>query len=126
VLFFRSVAAGWPTTMVGTPPTAGAAWLDGFLEGDMVLLLHDAELLRIVDDWVSTVDETTFEDLLPLLRRTFSRFAPAERRQLGTRLRNRDAGVVATVVEDGELDWQRAAPAVRRMAELLGLPGGAP
>ncbi|HET6937162.1 MAG TPA: DUF5682 family protein [Nocardioides sp.] len=111
---------------VGTPPTAGAAWLDGFLEGDMVLLLHDPELLRIVDDWVSTVDETTFEDLLPLLRRTFSRFEPAERRRLGIRLENRDAGAVPTVAEDGDLDWERAAPAVRRMAELLGLPGGAP
>ena len=49
----------------------------------MVLLLHDAELLGIVDDWVATVDESTFEDLLPLLRRTFSRFEVAERRQLG-------------------------------------------
>jgi hypothetical protein len=111
---------------VGARPTAGAAWLDGFLEGDMVLLLHDAELLGLVDDWVATVDETTFEDLLPLLRRTFSRFEPAERRRLGTRLKNRDTHTPAPDVGDGELDWERAAPAVRRMAELLGLPGAAP
>jgi hypothetical protein len=110
---------------VGTPPTAGAAWLDGFLEGDMVLLLHDAELLGIVDDWVGTVDESTFEDLLPLLRRTFSRFEPAERRRLGTRLRNRDSDAAAIVAAEADLDWERAAPAVRRVAELLGLPGGA-
>jgi uncharacterized protein DUF5682 len=106
---------------VGTAPAAAAAWLDGFLEGDVVLLLHDAELLGIVDDWVATVDESTFEDLLPLLRRTFSRFEVAERRQLGTRLRNRDSAGPRSVVEDAELDWERAAPAVRRMAELLGL-----
>jgi hypothetical protein len=111
---------------VGTPPTAGAAWLDGFLEGDMVLLLHDAELLRIVDEWVGTVDETTFEDLLPLLRRTFSRFEPAERRRLGTRLKNRESGATVAAGEDADLDLERALPAVRRMAELLGLPGGAP
>jgi hypothetical protein len=110
---------------VGTPPTAGAAWLEGFLEGDMVLLLHDAELLRILDEWVSSVDETTFEDLLPLLRRTFSRFEPAERRRLGTRLRNRDTGAVAASGEKADYDLERALPAVRRMAELLGLPGGA-
>ena len=115
---------------VGTAPAAGAAWLDGFLEGDMVLLLHDQELLRIIDDWVTAVDETTFEDLLPLLRRTFSRFEAAERRRLGTRLRNRDAtSSFSAGDEDGtDLDWARAAPAVRRMAELLGLPdvpGGA-
>ena len=107
----------------GTAPAAGAAWLDGFLEGDKELLLHDAELLRIIDDWMSTVDETTFEDLLPLLRRTFSRFEAAERRRLGTRLRNRDTHAVAKPAEDTELDWERALPAVRRMAELIGLPG---
>jgi hypothetical protein len=105
----------------GTTAVAGAAWLDGFLEGDVVLLLHDAGLLRIVDDWVSTVDETTFEDLLPLLRRTFARFETAERRRLGTRLSNRDAGAGTTSAETGEPDWERALPAVRRVAELLGL-----
>jgi len=108
---------------IGTAPAAGAAWLDGFLEGDMVLLLHDPELLRIIDDWVTAVDETTFEDLLPLLRRTFSRFEAAERRRLGTRLRNRDpTSGPAGGDEQDELDWVRAAPAVRRVAELLGLP----
>jgi hypothetical protein len=105
----------------GSTAVAGAAWLDGFLEGDVVLLLHDAGLLRIVDDWVSTVDETTFEDLLPLLRRTFARFETAERRRLGTRLSNRDAGAGTTSAETGEPDWERALPAVRRVAELLGL-----
>lgn len=108
---------------VGTTPTAGAAWLDGFLEGDALLLLHDAELLGIVDDWVAGVDETTFEDLLPLLRRTFSRFEPAERRRIGTRLRNRSEAPAEHVVD---LDRSRAEPVVRRVAELLGLPVGAP
>jgi hypothetical protein len=109
---------------VGAAPSAGAAWLDGFLDGDVVLLLHDADLLGIVDDWVSRVDETTFEDLLPLLRRTFSRFEAAERRQLGTRLSNRRRAAGSAAV-DAQLDWERALPAVRRVAELLGLDGPA-
>lgn len=108
---------------LGAAPIAGAAWLDGFLDGDAILLLHDHELLRIVDDWVSSVEETTFEDLLPLLRRTFSRFVPAERRSLGTQLRRRDLGRASGVaVVDRDFDWERAEPAVRRMAQLLGLP----
>ncbi len=112
---------------VGTLPSVGAAWLDGFLEGDAVLLLHDAELLGIIDGWVADVEESTFEDLLPLLRRTFSRFEPAERRQLGTRLKNRDANPPGAHTDDLDrdlelhLDWDRAKPALRRMAELLGL-----
>ncbi|QIG45013.1 hypothetical protein G5V58_21570 [Nocardioides anomalus] len=109
---------------VGTTPIAGAAWLDGFLEGDAVLLLHDPELLRIVDEWVTTVAEDSFEDLLPLLRRTFARFAVAERRRLGTRLRQLGEGGPAPLTAAAEWDVERALPAVRRVAELIGLTRG--
>ena len=103
---------------LGAAPLVGAAWLDGFLEGDATLLLHDRDLLALVDGWVAEVDETTFEDLLPLLRRTFSRFEAAERRQLGTRLSQGD-----TVRVDDALavDWGRGLPATLRVADLLGL-----
>jgi hypothetical protein len=107
---------------VGAVPTAAAAWVEGFLEGEALLLLLDRALLRIVDDWVSGIDETTFEDLLPLLRRTFARFEPAERRQIGTTLRHRGDAVEATA--DGApsgVDWDLGRPALLRVAELLGL-----
>ena len=50
----------------------------------------------IVDEWVSGIAEATFEDLLPLLRRTFSRFQPPERRldrAQVARARRRGSGV---------------------------------
>ncbi|WP_202387778.1 DUF5682 family protein [Nocardioides flavescens] len=110
---------------VGSSALAGAAWLDGFLDGDAVLLLHDPALLGIVDDWVSGVAEETFDDLVPLLRRTFARYQPAERRQIGTRLQHRDtSGPSYDGSEGGPTDdelWERAAPVVSRVAELLGL-----
>lgn len=102
----------------GAVAVAGAAWLDGFLEGDALLLLHDRELLPIVDAWVAEVDETTFEDLLPLLRRTFSRFEPGARRQLGSRLRRPGT---AEAVAPAALDLDRGLAAMNRVAELLGL-----
>jgi hypothetical protein len=71
----------------GAPAPAAAAWLDGFLAGEALLLLHSDELLPMIDEWLVRVPEETFEDLLPLLRRTFSRFAPAERRLIGEHLR---------------------------------------
>ena len=40
-------------------------------------------LLRVVDDWVSEVRGAVFDDLLPLLRRTFAAFAAPDRRALG-------------------------------------------
>lgn len=103
---------------LGADALTGAAWLDGFLEGDALLLLHDRALLELIDAWVARADETTFEDLLPLLRRTFSRFDAAARRQIGSRLRHpgdpHDEG-------PQELDLARGLPAAQRVAELLGL-----
>ena len=61
-------------------------WLEGFLAGDAVLLLHEPQLLGVIDGWVTSVQPDVFDDLLPLLRRTFSEFAPAERRAIGEKM----------------------------------------
>ena len=68
------------------PPRA-AAWLEGLLAGAGVLLVHDDRLRSLVDGWVRGVSDAQFVQVLPLLRRTFSSFPPAERRALGDRLR---------------------------------------
>jgi hypothetical protein len=99
----------------------GAAWLEGFLAGDAVLLLHEPELLGVVDGWVSSVRAETFDDLLPLLRRTFAGFAAAERRAIADRLRRAGAGEPQRPGGDGDdLDHQRAARVLPRLLELLG------
>ncbi len=97
-----------------------AAWLDGFLEGEALLLLHSDELLPIIDDWLASVSEEAFEDLLPLVRRTFSRFEPAERRQIGQHL-TRSRGRVGVPEGLTGIDLDRAVPAVATVARLLGL-----
>ena len=99
-----------------------AAWLDGFLSGDAVLLLHEAELLGVIDGWVKGVRADVFDDLLPLLRRTFSQFAPAERRALGERARRLGrAGTAPRTTGDEEpLDHERAARVLPRIYQLLG------
>jgi hypothetical protein len=102
----------------GAEAVAAAAWVDGLLDGDATLLVHDGELLGLLDAWVSGVDEATFDDLLPLLRRTLSRFEPADRRRLGHRLRHGRAAVAVVPV-----DVDRGRPAALRVAELLGLVG---
>jgi hypothetical protein len=96
-----------------------ASWLEGFLAGDAALLLHDADLLGALDAWVATTDEHRFDDLLPLLRRTFATFTAAERRQLGERLR-RPRGPVRPA-DDPSIDTDRAAAALPRVYELLGV-----
>ena len=104
---------------VGADAATGAAWLDGFLTGEALLLLHDDELLAVVDDWLMSVPEQVFEDLLPLLRRTFSRFESGERRQIGAHLR--DLGRPRAAVPSAEIDIERGRPAMELVARLLGL-----
>jgi hypothetical protein len=104
---------------VGADAEAGAAWLDGFLTGEALLLLHDDELLGVVDEWVATVPEQVFEDLMPLLRRTFSRFEAGERRQIGAHLRV--LGKPRATVTSTGVDLERGRPATELVARLLGL-----
>lgn len=70
----------------GGDPAQAAAWVEGFLSASGLTLLHHDELLRVIDDWICSIPAEVFNEQVPLLRRTFSTFAPAERRQIGERL----------------------------------------
>jgi len=107
----------------GELPARAAAWVEGFLSGSGLLLLHDEALLAIVDRWLSGVSDDVFADVLPLLRRTFSTFTPPERRQIGERARRLGAvtGVRRPAAEDADVDPVRGAAALPLVAHLLGL-----
>lgn len=64
-------------------PAESAAWLEGFLDGSSLLLLYDDNLWNLMHVWLSELPENDFVALLPILRRTFSKFEPAARNQLG-------------------------------------------
>jgi hypothetical protein len=66
----------------GNNPLAAAAWIEGFLHGSGLLLIHNIELWNILDTWVDTLPEKAFIDIVPLLRRTFSNFQPPERAKM--------------------------------------------
>lgn len=100
----------------------GAAWIEGFLTGDASLLLHDPTLLRVVDDWISDVRGPVFDELLPVLRRTFASFPAPDRRALGSHLRQLESGGGPGEADEA-LDWNRAARVLPRLRELLGSPG---
>ena len=102
--------------------TQAAGWLEGFLSGEAALLVHEPELLEIVDRWAAGVGADVFDHLLPLLRRTFAGFTAAERREIGLRVRRIDRGEGASGIRAAEdaLDHERAALVVPRILELLG------
>ena len=119
---------------VGEDRGRAAAWIEGFLSGSGMVLLHDEALLRLLDGWLRHVPAEAFVDLLPLLRRTFATFEPSERRQIGERVRGlgddgRGRGRAAGGDggdDEGAVDPERAAPVLATVARLLGLedPGG--
>ena len=107
----------------GVAPARSAAWVEGFLSGGGLLLVHDAQLLALVDTWLTTIPAETFVEVLPLLRRTFAEFAPPERRAIGEQARRLvDGGgrEAATTDSDIEVDHERAARVLPTLRLLLG------
>ncbi|MEO6126109.1 MAG: DUF5682 family protein [Ilumatobacteraceae bacterium] len=105
---------------LGTPPADGAAFVEGFLGGSGTVLVHDAELLGLIDRWLSTLDGEAFIETLPLLRRTFATFEVAERREIGERVRHGSAAIDRG--DMSSLDAERVAAGLETIALLLGAP----
>ncbi|WP_236060273.1 DUF5682 family protein [Actinacidiphila acididurans] len=112
----------------GTAPGEAAAWIEGFLAGGGMLLVHDERLLALVDGWLTGVSGEAFTDVLPLLRRTFADFEPGVRRTVGELVRRGPARGTrpAGTAEAGlpgfgpGLDAARAQAAAHTVRLLLG------
>jgi len=110
------------TLSAGEPPARAAAWVEGFLSGSGLVLVHDDQLWGVLDRWVSLLPEERFTEVLPLLRRTFSTFGAPERRALGDRAAAGGGAVAAPDVAGGDqLDLDRADLVVPVLRRLLGL-----
>ncbi|MGW0325015.1 DUF5682 family protein [Nocardia sp. NPDC003183] len=107
---------------VGNTPAAKAAWIDGFLGGRGLLLVHDRELLRRIDEWLRDLNEDQFVATLPLLRRTFGSFESGERRAISQALR--DTGSAPTTADGPTaVDPIRGQLALRAATAILGAAG---
>jgi hypothetical protein len=102
------------------PASRKAAWVDGFFADGAVLLIHDTDLLGLLDGWVQGLTEQEFVDVLPLVRRTFGSFSVAERRAVAGRLTSQ--GRRPAAVPDDDLDDERADAALATVALVLGVP----
>ncbi|WP_438292164.1 DUF5682 family protein [Streptomyces sp. HUAS TT7] len=112
----------------GTPPAEAAAWIEGFVGGGGMLLVHDERLLGLVDGWLTSVPPDAFTDVLPLLRRTFAAYEAGVRRTLGELVRRGPGGRTgpgdAAVPGFGAgLDAARADAVLPLVALLLGREG---
>ena len=109
---------------IGTDPAPGAAWLEGFLHQSGMLLLHDDRLWQILDQWLTTLSEDGFTRVLPLIRRTFSRFPPNELTQLGARAKQAGPALsVSAAANEDDDNWNeaRGLRPLGTLRQLLGI-----
>ncbi|MBV8857429.1 MAG: hypothetical protein JOZ02_10900 [Acidobacteria bacterium] len=117
-----STKVGLALSHAGEPEQA-ARWVDGFLRGSGLVLLHSPALWEILDGWVASLKPDLFTRLLPLLRRTFSTFPAPERRQMGERARKGPAvhAQGSSAAQDDDVDVARADKVLPLCASLLGI-----
>ncbi|MER6510071.1 DUF5682 family protein [Nonomuraea sp. NPDC001636] len=111
----------------GQTPVRAAAWVEGFLSGGGLLLVHDPRLLGLVDAWLTALPADQFTDVLPLLRRTFGGFAVPERRAVGERVSAAGRAGGAGGAGGGNephIDERRAAGAVATVLAIIGRDRG--
>ncbi|MET9485619.1 DUF5682 family protein [Nocardia sp. NPDC006630] len=106
---------------VGHSAIDKAAWIDGFLGGRGLLLVHDRNMLSLIDTWLCDLDEDQFTATLPLLRRTFGAFDTGERQAIGQAVRHGAPTTSSTTTT--EYDLTRGELALTAAAEILGVAG---
>ena len=104
----------------GAEPLQAAQWLDGFLNRNAAVLLHDDAVWALIDGWISNLGHEHFLRVVPLLRRSFAEFEAADRRDLGARVK-RPLGAAPAVAAQSTWDATRAARALPLLRELFGL-----
>jgi len=105
---------------VGTLAEHSAAWLEGFLYEAATILIIDDVIWDIVNQWLSGLENETFNATVPLLRRTFSRFSSSEKIKIAAR-----AKAPKTVLAGAEMlenfNHQRAEQVLPVLRMLMGL-----
>lgn len=109
------------TMSTANAPAVAAAWLEGFLKGSGTLLLVDNDLWTVVNNWMNQLEQDTFTQLLPLLRRTFSGFSKPERRKLGEKAKSVVGSGSAAVSVEVQFDAERAEKGIPIVMKMLGI-----
>ncbi|GGJ54991.1 DUF5682 family protein [Deinococcus roseus] len=112
------VAKAFRLGLSNPEPEQAANWAEGFLKGSGLVLIHDHNLWNLLDHWVTELSEDAFQRILPLMRRTFSTFAPAERKKLGEQARQ-GQGTLTAQQEEG-INVQRSEKVLPLLHMILG------
>ncbi len=104
----------------GNEPAYAAQWIEGLVKKSSALIIYDRQFFAILDAWLTGLSAEAFVHVLPMLRRAFSSFSPAERRKIFERV----VHVQADGHEDGDesqFDHVRAEKMLPVCTLLLGI-----
>ncbi|MEL6924872.1 MAG: DUF5682 family protein, partial [Bacteroidota bacterium] len=105
----------------GHEPIYSATWLEGFLHGSGLLLIHNQKLWNILDHWVKRLDMENLQAILPLLRRTFSAFSDVERQKMLELVKRGPTEATEAIDATPGVDMARAKRVVPVVKQLLGI-----
>ena len=86
----------------GNEALFSAQWIEGFLNGSGLLLIYNENLWQIIDGWLVALEEERFMEILPVLRRTFSKFSHPERQKMMA-LAKKGKGTMAIIEQTNEM-----------------------
>jgi hypothetical protein len=100
-----------------------AAWLTGLLRGSGLVLVHHDAVWSALDRWLAGLASERFPAMLPLVRRAFAGFSPAERRAMGEKIARMAPGESRPIARDDErpIDLDRASQVLPVFAKILGV-----
>ncbi|GER91974.1 hypothetical protein KDW_61360 [Dictyobacter vulcani] len=118
-------------TRLALAPTApilqAAAWVEGVLRGSGLLILHQDELWKVLDAWLSQLNPDNFIQLLPILRRAFANFQAPERRNMGEKVKHLHQPKptqTGSGIQSHTIDAEHAARVLPVLAQLMGVSYG--
>lgn len=105
---------------VGATANETAEWLEGFLQNAATTLILDDAIWDIVNSWVQDLDKEEFQNVTPLLRRTFSEYSSSEKIKIAERARQQKK---EKALESAEalFNHERAAKVLPVLEQLMGL-----
>jgi len=106
-----------------------AQWMQGFLQGSGQMLLQFDPLWNILNDWLCTLSDDIFGELVALLRRSFAEFSGPELRMMGEKIKKLQTVPGKTKVavpkqsdtttEGSRLDWNRVEKVIPVLHNIL-------
>nr|WP_295931591.1 DUF5682 family protein [uncultured Dyadobacter sp.] len=103
---------------VNNEPSASANWLEGFLKDAATVLILDDVIWNVVNEWLQSLEDDMFLQVVPLLRRTFATFSNVEKNKIAGRAKQGKAGV--SVAQKLDIDHERAAKVLPMLQMLMG------